>query len=132
VRAGPLGVEAKVGHGRVEVKGTFTVGVLFARRASLDHGDNDPSEARGTVSSVNAGAFTFDLVLCHWEGFSGSAGMTIHVATTGSTSFRAPDRSSMTRDAFFASREIVAIVDTEGTFDSRTTTLTAVKARFED
>lgn len=118
-----VGEEAKA-------KGAFSGGVLQARRAELE-GD-DPHEAKGMVTNVDAGAFAFDIVLASWEGFNGSFGMAVHVTTSPSTTFRDDDGNSMTREAFFAALSGGSVVEVEGTFNSGTSTFSATKAKFDD
>lgn len=93
--------------------------------------DVDRPEVRGAVSNINAGAGTFDITVTKARGFV-PANTVVHVATTPNTIFRGDSGVLLNSTDFFAALASATAADAEGTFDSSTNTLTAVRAKLEN
>lgn len=121
----------------VKVEGRYMNGVITAKYARIRNsggggGGGGQAEARGAVLNLNVEAKTFDLVLVEWSGFGGSANMIVHVAFTEGATFRDFSGESVSREAFFGLIQNGFLVEAEGSFNSGSSTLTAVKAKLED
>ncbi len=88
---------------RVEAEGRFDGSLFVADELKVEV--NDEHEAEGEVTSVNSGAFSFELKLHEWEGFAGSFCQVIAVQTTPTSRFEGPDGGTLTREQFFAELE---------------------------
>lgn len=118
--------------GKVEVKGQYEAGTIAATRLKLEDLESNEDEAKGSVILINAPEFKFDIALTNWEGFSGSVGMTVHVDASSTTNFRGLNGEPITKEVFFAEIGLGASVEAKGTFNSGTSTLTAVRVKMDD
>lgn len=117
---------------KAEAEGTYTAGTntLAAAKAKLeDHSGSDIwDEAKGAITAFSAAAGTCSINVTEWEGFAFSSGSSLSVVTTGSTTYRDGNGSSMTQAAFFAAMTTSSNVKVEGTF--ATGTMTAKRLEF--
>lgn len=116
----------------VEAKGAINGGVLASIRLKLEDVGSGEAEAKGSVLSIDAANFKFDISLTQWFGFSGSHGMTVHVDASAASNFRDLNGNSVSRDAFFAALHAGATTEVKGVFNPANATLSAVRARLED
>ncbi len=122
---------------RVKVEGILdgTTGVFQAYKVKVKVGNGleDPHEAKGQDSNLNAEAGTMQLEVFESEGFV-PADRNILVATTGSTIYRANNGSLLTKAEFFAqlANSASLTVEAEGTYSASNNTLSATKLKLED
>ena len=119
---------------RVEVRGTFnkTSNSLLATSIKIeDAQEQDRPEAKGAPSNPNASAGTFTITLGQAEHFV-PTGSTVNIVTTAQTMFRSVHGQTIDAKTFYGALSTAAMVEVEGTYDSVTNTLTAVKARVEE
>lgn len=95
-----------------------------------DEDGHEQAEAFGQVASSNADAGSWVLTLKEWEGFQGSTGQQVPVATNADTQFFNADGAAMEKAAFFQALTVGAKVAVKGEFDG--STLMALKARLKD
>jgi hypothetical protein len=119
-----------VGTSQVYAVGSLNGSTFTATKIQVEGSSDTPHElaVHGTVSNVNATAFTFDITASQWEGddsLSNSA--VIHVVITSTTKLVS---SGGVTDAatFFASLGTQPNVMVRGTWDKSSMTLTATLA----
>lgn len=112
--------------GSVEVQGSYdsATNTLTATKAKLEDGTggDDRQEARGTLITSNAFAGTLSIAMTEWEGFSGTSGGTLNIATNGSTIYRGSTGEPLTQNQFFAAVSSATSIKVEGTYADGTMT----------
>ena len=118
---------------KAEAEGSYASGTntLAATKAKLeDHSGSDIwDEAKGGVTAFNAAAGTCSISVTEWEGFAFSSGTSLPIVTTGSTTYRDANGSSVTQAAFFGAMVNGSSVKVEGTFASGTMTAKRLEFR---
>lgn len=126
------------GANGVKVEGVYANGVITASEARIrttsggGGGGNDPAEAHGIPSNVNQSTRTFNMRLVSWEGFSGSPNQVITVTMTVSATYRDDEGESISESQFFSAMASGQLVEVEGTYNPATSTLIAIKGKFDD
>jgi hypothetical protein len=118
----------------VEVEGTYDAAThtFTAVKAKIEdgEGDDDPAEAKGPISNINAGALSFSLAAQQFEGMNVSAGTVIVVQATNATNFRNANGDDVSAATFFGALSNGVTLEVEGTWDG--SVFHAVKVKFDD
>ncbi|MBS1723726.1 MAG: DUF4382 domain-containing protein [Armatimonadetes bacterium] len=120
---------------RVHVRGIFDANLGFMSAVSVmiqsDENVSGEDMVRGQVSNLNAVNRTFDISVREADGFVPVASK-VHVVMGPSVSFRLDRGILVTSDEFFATIAMTDTVEAEGTYDSGSNTLTAVRIKMDD
>lgn len=121
----------------VKAEGMFEGQVLVAKRMEIrtsggggGGGGNDPHDANGTVSNINADARTFTVTLISWVGFNGSFGDPIQVTMNSNATYRDDNGNSLTEGQFFAALQNGGLIEVDGLVTG--TSMVGVKAKLDD
>lgn len=120
----------------VKGEGTFEGSVLVAKRMEIrasgggGGAGNDPHDANGTVSNINAGARTYTVTLTSWVGFNGAFGTQIQVTMNSNATYRDDEGNSLTEGQFFAGLQNGGLVEVDGLVTG--TSMAGVKAKLDD
>lgn len=121
---------------RVEIRGTYnTAGAYYdAVSVKIETGDGsseDPHQAKGSPSSINAETGSFQITTDETEGFFPNANP-FSVQTNSGTIYRSGSGVTMLKADWFAGLSSVKFVEVEGTYNSTSGVFTATKVKYEN
>lgn len=115
---------AALTSGSVEAEGVYNSGdnTLVASKVKLEDGvgGDNYQEAKGILITSNEGTGTLSISMTEWEGFAGSTGGSLTIASSGSTEYRNSDGQSISKAQFFAGVASATLIKVEGTFSGTT------------
>lgn len=117
------------GNAKAEAEGSYDANTNTITAAKVEIEAEGEDEARGAVTASNAGAGTLTIALNEWFGFSATAGSSLNITTSGSTTYRDANGDTVNAATFFAAVSNGTVVKAHGSVTGTTLAATRLEIR---